>query len=499
MKLFKIILPLCLTFSIESIAQISSSSQVASDTTVIVETIASADTIEYINTVDGYAVQDRLSRLQRTIPLPYNQTVHGFIDFFVFRKPSYTKLMLERQAIYFPIFEQYLAKYNMPDELKYLSVVESGLNPKAISRAKAAGLWQFMKPTGREFGLNTDAYIDDRMHIEKSTDAACRYLGQLYRIFGDWHLALAAYNTGPGNVRRAIKKAGGVYDFWTIYRFLPKETRSYVPQFIALSYMMNHANQHGIYGENFEQPIPYNSITVDNFFDLTTLANLTGMSLDEIQKLNPQIQKEVLPTTTRNFELRLPAAQFGNFAANRQMIMDSASKSLSIVYSSETVIVDGVLYKNGERQKAQTDVIEDINTSGKIAASDPEEILKSKKVRKKTYVVRRGDNLTQIADKFNVDVYDLKQWNNLGSSKINAGMKLKIFDDNIETPSTKLAKRNTEAKPEKNTKSKFHTVERGDTLWSIAQQYGGLSIDKLRQINGLKGNTVKAGQKLKLG
>ena len=578
MKKLKIIAAAFLLFSLENgFAQNSTDTT----TTVVLEPIVTADTIEYINTVDGYAVQNRLAQLQQTIPLPYNQTIHGFIDFFVFRKPSYTKLMLERQQMYFPMFENTLARYNMPQELKYLSVVESGLNPKAISRAKAAGLWQFMRVTGKEFGLNVDTYIDDRMHIEKSTDAACRYLKQLHSIFGDWHLALAAYNTGPGNVRRAIKKSGGVYDFWTIYRFLPKETRSYVPQFVALAYMMNHANSHGIYGENFEQLIPSNPIMINGFFDISTLANLTGMSLDDIQKLNPQIQKDILPSSTRDFELKLPAAQFGNLMANRQMIMDSAMKPRTIVMAMEEVIVDGVLYRNGVRVRGAdlkkfeanqngNDVVEDldtqplakknqpkvkevvtdrvltktktyvvkkgdnltqiankfdvsvdeiadwnnlagssvrsgqklqiftdgqINESGRIAKDDAEEILISKKVRKKTYAVRRGDNLGEIADKFNVDVYDLKKWNGLTSTKIKAGQKLKIFSDEVETTSTKLAKRNSETKQGS---KKVHIVGSGDTLWSIAQQYGGLSIDKLKQINGLKGNTVRAGQKIKL-
>jgi membrane-bound lytic murein transglycosylase D len=453
--------------------------------------------IEDVKTANSIDLQNRLNGLQRTIALPYNQTVHGFIDFFIFRKPSYTKLMLERQMLYFPTFEKYLAKYNLPDELKYLSIVESGLNPKAKSKAKAVGLWQFMKPTGNEFGLSVDQYIDERMHIEKSTEAACKYLSQLYRIFGDWHLALAAYNTGPGNVRKAIRKSGGITDFWAIYPNLHRETRSYVPQFVALTYMMNHANDHGIYAEKVEELIPSTSVYLNSFIDLTTFSNLTNIGLDEIKELNPHIQKDILPASIRNFELKIPTEKFVVFDSNRQMILDSASKSKSIIFASEEVIVDGVLYRNGEPQK---DVIEELPMQepiGKIMPNDPEEVLKSRKVKTQTYVVQKGDNLFQIAERFNVEVYDLKQWNELSSSKIMLGQKLKVHADEIETSASKFAKRDTEA--EIRTTTKTHIVQRGDTLWSIAQQYGGLSIEKLKRLNNLPDNTVKAGQKIKLG
>ena len=181
-------------------------------------------------------VADRLSCLQQTIPLPYNSNIHGFINFFTIRNREYTRLMLRRKDLYFPIFEKYLAKYNLPQELKYLSVIESGLNPRAISRASAVGLWQFMSFTGRYFNLYSDWYFDDRMDPEKSTEAACLYLKQLHSMFKNWELALAAYNSGPGTVNRAIRRSGYKRTFWEIYNYLPRETRSYVPQYVAIIY-----------------------------------------------------------------------------------------------------------------------------------------------------------------------------------------------------------------------------------------------------------------------
>src|SRR5436190_1337683 len=206
-------------------------------------------------------VRDRLGCLQKTIPLTYNSTVHGFINYFTIRNREYTRLMLRRQNLFFPLFEKYLAKYNLPEELKYLSVIESGLNPRAVSRASAVGLWQFMSFTGKYFDLYNNWYFDDRMDPEKSTEAACRYLSQLYTIFHNWELALAAYNSGPGTVRRALRRAGPKKKtFWEMYNYLPRETRSYVPQFISIIYSMNYAEEHNMIENAMEEMIPHDTL-----------------------------------------------------------------------------------------------------------------------------------------------------------------------------------------------------------------------------------------------
>jgi membrane-bound lytic murein transglycosylase D len=461
----------------------------------------------FIPTADANEVRDRLMRLQRQMPLTYNPTVHSFVDYFIYKKPSFTKTMLEKKDFYFPIFEKYLAKYNMPDELKYLSLIESGLNPKAISRSKAVGLWQFMKVTAKiDMGLRIDEYVDERMHIEKSTDAACRYLKRLYNAFGDWELALASYNTGPGNVRRAIRRAGNITNYWQLHPYLHRDTRSYVPQFTAILYMMNHADTYGIYPEEKWVYVPTQTVYIDGYLNLEAFSNASGISLDEIQKYNPHIQKDYMPSWSRGLELVLPEDKYALFESNRQMILDSAQKQLLpqvlLASGGSQQREDGVVVigKNNSVRDTEDMVVEDINDKPVRAEED---VKKIHTVKKKIYKVRRGDALGSIADKFNVHVYDLKSWNRLKSNKIMAGQKLTILiDDENEEPvaveRTIIAEKKKKKEIEK-TKPKVYTVKRGDTLWSISQHYGGISIEKIKKLNKLKSNSVKAGQKLKIG
>lgn len=456
----------------------------------------------FIPTADVNKVREGFQNMQRSIPLQYNSIVHSFVDYFIFKKPSFTKKMLERKNFYFPIFEKYLAKYNMPDELKYLSMLESGLNPKAISHAKAVGLWQFMKPTGKDFGLRVDEYVDDRMDIEKSTEAACKYFRQLYNIFGDWELVLASYNTGPGNLRRAIRRAGNITNYWQLHPYLHKDTRAYVPQFTAIMYMMHHAGEYGIFPEEIMEPVAVEKVIIDGYLDLETFSNMSGISIDDIQKHNPSILKGVLPAHSRGFELKIPAESYAYFEANRQMILDSAQKQNGVsvmLASSKDVIENGVVIIGGGSARASNDnetIVEENDKPEKVE----DEIKKIRKVKKKTYVVKRGDVLNRIAEKYDVDMYDLKVWNHLKSSKIMVGQKLVILDDVeevVEVERTIKEERKSKKTIEK-TKPKYHIVQRGDTLWSISQRYGGISVEKIKKMNGLRSNSVKKGQKLKI-
>src|SRR5882672_3605628 len=228
-------------------------------------------------------IADRLGCLQQTIELSSNSKVHAFIDYFTVRDRDYTKMVLRRKDLYFPLFEKKLKQYNLPDELKYLSIIESALNPRAYSSAHAVGLWQFMSGTSRYLGLHNDWSIDERMDPEKATDAACRYLSQLYSIFGDWHLALAAYNSGPGTVRWAIRRSGYKRSFWEVYNFLPRETRSYVPQFIAIIYAINYSAEHNLYEGTREEILPHDTLVVSKFFHFDTFSKLTGTCAEDLQ------------------------------------------------------------------------------------------------------------------------------------------------------------------------------------------------------------------------
>ena len=338
-------------------------------------------------------VADRLSCLQQTIPLPYNSNIHGFINFFTIRNREYTRLMLRRKDLYFPIFEKYLAKYNLPQELKYLSVIESGLNPRAISRASAVGLWQFMSFTGRYFNLYSDWYFDDRMDPEKSTEAACLYLKQLHSMFKNWELALAAYNSGPGTVNRAIRRSGYKRTFWEIYNYLPRETRSYVPQYVAIIYAMNYAEEHNIIETAMEETIPYDTLVVKKFLHLDTFAKLTGSCTEELLQLNPTVRHNAIPGNGKTFILKMPKAAKLEFQKSRVFILDSAAKS-----GKKEV---EILAKNDTGNTAGRELI--------------------------IYQVKYGDALGLIAQRHRVRMDDLRKWNNLRSNGIRTGQRLNIW------------------------------------------------------------------------
>ncbi|MEL7147627.1 MAG: transglycosylase SLT domain-containing protein, partial [Bacteroidota bacterium] len=281
---------------------------------------------EFIPEVNYDLAQDRLSCIEGEVPLNFNSKVHSFIEYFAIRDRAYTRMVMKRKELYFPLFEKKLKEYGLPDELKYLSIIESGLNPVAISRAGAGGLWQFMPSTGRYFGLHQDWYIDERMDPEESTDAACKYMKQLYKMFGDWELALASYNAGPGNVRKAIRRSGYKKTFWEVYKYLPRETRSYVPQLVAIIYTLKYADQHNLYVDEQQYLPSYDTIKVSQYFHLETFSNQLNICFDDIARLNPHVKRGALPDKIRDFSLRVPSDLKEYIAANRKVLYDTASK-----------------------------------------------------------------------------------------------------------------------------------------------------------------------------
>lgn len=403
-------------------------------------------------------VADRLSCIQRTIPLTYNNNVHGFINFFTIRNRDYTRLMLRRKDLYFPLFEKYLAQYNLPDELKYLSIIESGLNPRAISRASAVGLWQFMSFTGRYFGLHNDGYIDDRMDPEKSTEAACRYMKQLHTIFGNWELALAAYNSGPGTVKRAIRRSGYKKTFWEIYRYLPRETRSYVPQYVAIIYAMNYAEEHNLADLAPEEVMPHDTVTLHHYVHLETFAQLTGTCVDDLHALNPSLRRNAVPDREKPFVLKVPVAAKLMLMDNRAGILDSSSRV-------------------GKKE------IEALvkNTPGNTTGREPV-----------VYRVKYGDALGLIAQRYKVRIDDLRKWNNLRGNMIRTGQKLTIWVIPSQRTQASLT-------PVAAPADKTYVVQQGDTLWDISRKFKGLTVEKLKTLNNLKDNQLSPGMKLILG
>ena len=407
---------------------------------------------------------DRLSCLQQTIPLTYNNTVSGFIDYFTVRNRDYTRSMQRKKDLYFPLFERKLAQYNLPDELKYLAIIESALNPRAVSRARAVGLWQFMSGTGRYMGLHLDWYIDERMDPEKSTDAACRYLKQLYSIFGNWELALAAYNSGPGTVRKAVRRSGYKKSFWEIYPHLPRETRAYVPQYIAIIYAMNYAEHHNLLEVAREEVLPFDTIVVKQFVHFESLAKLTGTCLEDLQKLNPDAHRNALPDNGRAHLLKMPLHAKQNLNKNRMAILDSVSLT-----GKQEMEALAKKFSNG-------------NTVGREMIS---------------YKVKSGDVLSGIAIRHKVRADDIRKWNNLRSDIIRSGQRLAIWVPVAMIASAKLQS------PSKtlllSPDAKTYTVQSGDTLWDISKKVPGLTIEKIKSLNKLKDNTLKPGQKLILG
>jgi membrane-bound lytic murein transglycosylase D len=342
---------------------------------------------------DPVVLSDRLNCIEKNIPLVYNDKIHAFINYFTVKDREYTRLMMRRKNLYFPLFEKYLAKYNLPDELKYLAIIESGLNPRAVSRVRAVGLWQFMSATGKYYGLDNNWYIDERMDPEKSTDAACRYLRDLHRMFGDWELALAAYNTGPGNVRKAIRRSGYKETFWDIYPNLPRETRSYVPQFVAIIYAMNYLEQHNFFDEGEEMLVRSDTVHVKNFVNFEALADLTGTCLEDLQKLNPSVQRNAIPASGKTVVMRMPRTAKEHLNENRLAILDSVSK----VGKKELEL----LAKTMEGSTYGRDRI--------------------------VYKVKGGDVLGSIALRHHVKVADIKKWNNLRNDVIRSGQRLNIW------------------------------------------------------------------------
>ena len=265
---------------------------------------------EFIPDVPAEVMEERLEKLENEIPLNFNLIVRDFINYFTVRDRPYTRWILQQSKIYFPLFEKYLAKYNLPDELKYLAVVESGLNPNAISPAGAVGLWQFMKFNARHYDLEYNYYIDERRDPEKSTEAACKMLKWLYDSFNDWELALAAYNSGYGNVKKAIRASGGKKKFWTIYPYLLRETRSYVPQFVAIMYTMNYPHEHNFFIEDIFEPVKTESVTINGYFNLEEFAEDINICYEDLKILNPRIRRKELPEHTRDFKLYIPEDKY---------------------------------------------------------------------------------------------------------------------------------------------------------------------------------------------
>lgn len=430
----------------------------------------------------------RLLEIEQVIDLSYNNVVRNFIVMYTERKRNLVKRMLGLSEYYFPIFEEALDRHDMPIELKYLPVIESALNPNARSRVGANGLWQFMYGTGKEMKLEINSFIDERRDPVKSTDAAIRYLKMLYDRYNDWHLAIAAYNCGPGNVDKAIRRAGGKTNYWQIYYMLPRETRGYVPAFIAASYVMNYYLEHNLMPEPPEIPVLADTVMVSNYLHFEQISSMLNMEKEQLQALNPMYRREVIPARPEKpYPLILPSDKVMHFIDRDTMIF---------AWNRDRYFPDNTLVNP--------------SNSAHVAPSD----VKGK--AKVTYVVKSGDNVGFIASWFKVRTSDLRYWNNINRNLIRVGQKLVIYvPENQKSNYEKINQMSFTEKQAMKGKAPapaqtkeitttdadfvYHTVRRGDTIWDIAGKYDNVTSDEILKLNNLRsGRNLYIGQKLKI-
>ena len=449
---------------------------------------------------------ERLQALPTIIEMPYNDVVRSYINMYTGKRRGLVEQMLGLSIYYMPFFEQALEKEGMPLELKYLPVIESALNPDAVSPAGAAGLWQFMIGTAKDMGLTVNSLVDERRDPIRSSEAAARYLKQLYKAYGDWSLAIAAYNCGPGSVNRALRRAGGgKKDFWDIYYYLPSETRGYVPAFIAANYVMNYYEDHNIGKALSKRPVVTDTVMVKQDIYFEQISEVLGIPIEELKILNPQYRKNIIPGNTRPYALTLPSKQCYAYISSE----DSIKNHKADVY----------------RHRSEVNISD---------ASDGYTTVEKRVT--KSHRVRSRETISQVARKYGVTTSQIKKWNGLRSNKLKKNQVLKIYvtqrvkvpvennDRNKPTTptapttpqpdtstttaqpdisSTEVDESTTdetevvEPKPEKTVAVKYHKVRRGETLGSIARRYG-ISVSQLKRWNGLRSNTAKVGTTLKV-
>ncbi len=458
-----------------------------------------------------------------TIEFIYNPYVKSFINLYAKRRRDLTERVMGLGQLYFPLFEEQLDKHNLPLELKYLAVIESALNPVARSRVGATGLWQFMYGTGKMYGLNVNSMVDDRSDIYRSTVAACEHFVDLYKIYNDWNLVLAAYNAGPGNVNRAIRRAGGVKDFWAIRHFLPRETQNYVPAFMAVTYVIEHAEDHNL----FPNPPIYSHFDVDTIvvtqqLSLRTVSEFLDIPLDHLRYLNPTFRQNIIPHNERNpYVLRLPRDYSGLFIANADTIYNHRTpeqlrqEELAAQMQETTthVVRSGeVLGSIARRYGTTVGEIQRLNNlrgtlirpGQRLIVRAPARPATQLASNTNTHVVRSGETLGVIASRYRITVADIQHWNNLSGTTIFPGQNLVVRQPQDATPTPQpVAASNDPSTYDEDEYTEleyiYYTVQQGDTLYDIAGRFEHVSVEDLREINELEDvESLEPGTKIKI-
>ena len=408
-------------------------------------------------------LKQRLEELNARTPfnIEYNTSLERVIRRYLKNRRKTMVRLMALSDYYFPMFEETLDRYDLPLEMKYLAVVESALNPRARSRVGATGLWQFMFSTGKLFDLGVSSYVDERYDPVRSTEAASQYLKSLYENLGDWDLALAAYNSGPGNVSKAIRRSGGHTNYWNIRSYLPRETAGYVPAFQATMYIFEYAEEHGF--ESNGPSIPYiatDTVRVKKMITLEQVAVVTNLDVTELELLNPSYKLGIIPVIEgKNYTLRLPVYAIGRFVQNEEAIY---------------------AYAEAEFNKREKPLPRYYDQNDRIR-----------------YRVRSGDYLGKIANKYGVSVRQIKNWNGLKSNNIRVGQRLTIYPRKFAEQAP-VAKATTTSKADSGSGTDTYTVKSGDSLWSISQKFPGVSVDNIKKWNDISGTKLKPGMKLKI-
>ena len=421
------------------------------------------DSIRFQSNVPDEVYIERLKKMNSFISLPYNEIVKNYIILYSEKMPTKMSHMLGLCQYYMPIFEETFNKYDLPEELKAMAVIESAMDPLAVSRAGAKGMWQFMYSTAKMYGLHIDSFVDERLDPVKSAEAAAQYLQDSYEIFGDWNLAIASYNCGAGNVNKAIRRSGGKRAFWDIWPYLPRETRGYVPAFVGALYAMTYHKEHGIKPEAVEMPVHVDTFRINKQLHLKQVAELTGAPLEELKNLNPQYRHEIIPGNSREYILRLP-----------------------YTYTNAFIEYEDSVYTHKYDEFFNPTTIKKIQDGG-----DGERIV---------YRVKSGDYLGRIASRHRCSVAQIKRWNGLKSNNIRVGQRLVIYkgggpsssSSSASTSSSSAASGSQSPAP-----TGTYTVKSGDTLSGIATRHG-VTVAQLKQWNNLTSNNIKIGQKLKM-
>jgi len=411
-------------------------------------------------------LKQRLEALNARTPfhVEYNPSLESVIKSYLKNRRRTMGRLMALSDYYFPMFEETLDKHDLPLELKYLAIVESALKPQAKSRVGATGLWQFMFATGKMYGLDVNSYVDERSDPLMATEAAAQYLKKLYESLNDWDLALAAYNSGPGNVSKAIRRSGGHINYWNIRPHLPRETAGYLPAFLATMYIFEYAEEHGFKSEGPRIPyIATDTVHIKKQITLQQVAEVASVDLAELEFLNPAYKLGVIPVIeNETYTLRLPLDVIGKFVTNEDAIY---------------------AYAEAEFNKREKPL--------------PELLVAESRLR---YRVRSGDYLGKIANKYGVTVGQIKRWNGLRSNNLKIGQRLTIHP---RKPSASAKSTTTNATTVKTTSAiagnfNLYTVRQGDSLWSISQKFPGVSVENIKKWNDISGNKLKPGMKLKI-